>query len=101
MVDEQILSKAQGGKAKAEKLKAVRTKELQVEKELDTGMSDYPLNRRAVNRRGQAEAGRERRRPLSKLDTAIASGRQYTGDLQTLIEDLTAGVRRPGPQWRQ
>ena len=41
MVDEQILSKAQGGKEKAAKLKAVRAKELQVEQAMDSGMSDY------------------------------------------------------------
>ena len=34
MVDEQILSKTRDGKAKADKLKTVRAKELQVEQQL-------------------------------------------------------------------
>ena len=89
MVDEQILSKAQGGKAKAEKLKAVRAKELQVEKELDAGMSDYltTVDRLTAPSRQKREGNVA---DLSKLDTAITSGREYTGDLQTLIEDLTS-----------
>ncbi|KPV52345.1 hypothetical protein SE17_16065, partial [Kouleothrix aurantiaca] len=88
MVDEQILEKAQGGKAKAAKLKTVRAKELQLEKELDTGISDY------LSTIDQLTAASKQKTAnvadLSKLDTAISSGRQYTGDLQTLIEDLTS-----------
>ena len=41
MVDEQILSKTKGGQQKAERLKAVRAKELQLEKQVDADMSEY------------------------------------------------------------
>ena len=88
MVDEQILSKAQGGKEQAGKLKAVRAKELQVEQQLDTGMSDYLSTIDRLTASGKQKTANVA--DLSKLDTAIASGRQYTGDLQTLIEDLTS-----------
>ena len=37
MVDEQILSKTKSGQQKAERLKAVRAKELQLEKQVDAG----------------------------------------------------------------
>jgi chromosome segregation ATPase len=87
MVDEQILSKTRGGKEKAQKLKTVRAKELQMEQQLDTGVNEYQstIDRLTdAKRRGQAQVA-----DLSKLDVAITSGRQYTGDLQTLIEDLT------------
>src|ERR1700712_2373589 len=87
MVDEQILSKTKGGKQKVEKLKAVRAKELELEKEVDAGIADYSttINRLTdVKQSRQASLGE-----LSKLDGAITNGRQYTGDLQSLIEDLT------------
>src|SRR5689334_16016417 len=41
MVDEQILSKTKGGKAKAQKLKTVRAKELQMEQQTDASISEY------------------------------------------------------------
>jgi predicted nucleic acid-binding Zn-ribbon protein len=94
MVDEQILSKTKGGKQKAEKLKAVRAKELQLEKEVDAGISEYAttIDRLTdVKQRRQASLGE-----LSKLDGALASGKQYTGDLQTLIEDLTGELDELG-----
>lgn len=87
MVDEQILSKTKGGKQKAEKLKKVRAKEVQLENELDTRMSDYSQTVERLTdgkQRTQANVAE-----LTKLDAAISSGRQYEGDLQTLIEDLT------------
>jgi hypothetical protein len=89
MVDEQILSRTKGGKQKVERLKAVRAKELQVEQELDAGMSDYLTT---VDRLTSANKQRDTANvaELSKLDTAIAGGRQYTGDLQMLIQDLTS-----------
>ena len=94
MVDEQILSKAQGGKEKAAKLKAVRAKELQVEQAMDSGMSDYLTT---IDRLTAASKQRTANvADLSKLDTAIAGGRQYTGDLQTLIEDLTSELDELG-----
>jgi hypothetical protein len=87
MVDEQILSKIKGGKGKAEKLKTVRAKELQLEKEMDSGMSEYATT---IGRLTDAkQRGAANVADLSKLDAAVSSGKQYTGDLQTLIEDLT------------
>lgn len=94
MVDEQILGKAKGGKQKAERLKTVRAKELQVEQQMDQGISQYELTidrLTDVKQRGQANIA-----DLSKLDTAISSGRQYTGDLQSLIEDLTGELDELG-----
>ncbi len=87
MIDEQILNKSKGGKAKADKLKTVRARELEVEKELDSKMSDYSSTVERLTdtkQRAGANVG-----DLTKLDSAISSGKQYTGDLQTLIEDLT------------
>lgn len=86
MVDEQILGK--GGKEQAGKLKAVRAKELQVEQQLDTGMSDYLSTIDRLTASGKQKTANVA--DLSKLDTAIAGGREYTGDLQSLIEDLTS-----------
>ena len=87
MVDEQVLSKTKGGKQKAEKLKTVRAKELQLEQQLDTSVSEYEATiGRLTEAKQRAKANVA---DLSKLDAAISSGRQYTGDLQTLIEDLT------------
>jgi chromosome segregation ATPase len=94
MVDEQILSKARGGKEKAQKLKTVRAKELQMEQQLDTGMSEYQSTIERLTdakQRGQAQVA-----DLSKLDAAVVSGKQYTGDLQTLIEDLTGELDELG-----
>src|SRR6266508_1004899 len=94
MVDEQILSKTKGGQQKAERLKAVRAKELQLEKQVDAGMSEYSttIDRLTdVKQRRQANLAE-----LSKLDGAISSGKQYTGDLQTLIEDLTGELDELG-----
>jgi chromosome segregation ATPase len=94
MVDEQILSKTKGGQQKAERLKAVRAKELQLEKQVDAGMSEYSttIDRLTdVKQRRQANVAE-----LSKLDGAIANGKQYTGDLQTLIEDLTGELDELG-----
>jgi chromosome segregation ATPase len=94
MVDEQILSKTRGGKQKADKLKAVRAKELQLEREIDTSISEYGSTIERLTdakQRGNANVA-----DLSKLDSAISSGRQYTGDLQTLIEDLTSELDELG-----
>jgi len=94
MVDEQILSKTKGGKAKADKLKTVRARELQVEKETDARVSDYTATIERltdVKQRRQASVA-----DLSKLDSAISSGKQYAGDLQTLIEDLTSELDELG-----
>jgi chromosome segregation ATPase len=94
MVDEQILSKTKGGKQKAERLKTVRAKELQLEKEIDSGMSEYAttIDRLTdVKQRRQANVA-----DLSKLDAALTSGKEYTGDLQTLIEDLTSELDELG-----
>ena len=94
MVDEQILSKTKGGKAKAQKLKTVRAKELQMEQQTDASISEYQATIERLTdakRRGQANVA-----DLSKLDTAIVSGKQYTGDLQTLIEDLTGELDELG-----
>src|SRR5947208_904210 len=94
MVDEQILSKTKGGKLKVDKLKAVRAKELQLEKEVDAGIAEYAttIDRLTdVKQRRQANLAE-----LSKLDGAITSGKQYTGDLQTLIEDLTSELDELG-----
>jgi chromosome segregation ATPase len=94
MVDEQILSKTRGGKAKVEKLKTVRAKELQIEKETDARMSDYQTTIARLTdlkQRGGANVA-----DLTKLDGAISSGKQYTGDLQTLIEDLTGELDELG-----
>lgn len=94
MVDEQILRKTKGGQQKAEKLKAVRAKELQLEKETDTRVSDYETTigrLTSTKARDQADIA-----DLSKLDTAISGGRQYTGDLQSLIEDLTSELDELG-----
>jgi predicted nucleic acid-binding Zn-ribbon protein len=88
MVDEQILSKTRGGKLKAEKLKTVRAKELQLEQELNAGMSNYTSTIERLTDLKQRRSANVA--DLSKLDAAISSGRQYTGDLQTLIEDLTS-----------
>ncbi|MFN8477841.1 MAG: hypothetical protein U0074_08510 [Kouleothrix sp.] len=75
-----LLSKAQGGKA-GRKTEGGARKELQVEKELDTGMSDYLSTVERLTAEGkQKQAANVARQ--SKLDAAIASGRQYTGDLQ-------------------
>jgi chromosome segregation ATPase len=88
MVDEQLLSKAKGGREKAAKLKEVRAKELQAEQQLDAGMTDYAATiERLTEPRQRQDASIA---DLSKLDTAISSGRQYTADLQTLIADLTS-----------
>lgn len=94
MVDEQILSKVQGGKEKAARLKAVRAKELQSERELDAGISEYEatIDRLTSNTTKQQANVAD----LSKLDGAISTGRQYTGDLQTLIEDLTSELNDLG-----
>jgi chromosome segregation ATPase len=94
MVDEKILSKTKGGQQKAERLKAVRAKELQLEKQVDAGMSEYSttIDRLTdVKQRRQANLAE-----LSKLDGAITSGKQYTGDLQSLIEDLTGELDELG-----
>jgi chromosome segregation ATPase len=94
MVDEQILSKTKGGQQKAQRLKAVRAKELQLEKQVDASMSEYSttIDRLTdVKQRRQANLAE-----LSKLDGAITSGKQYTGDLQTLIEDLTGELDELG-----
>jgi hypothetical protein len=93
MVDEQVLSKTKGGKQKAERLKNVRAKELQLEKELDQGVSEYEAT---VQRLTDAKQRSGNVAELSKLDGAIASGRQYTTDLQTLIEDLTGELDELG-----
>ncbi|MBA3946396.1 MAG: hypothetical protein H0X37_17765 [Herpetosiphonaceae bacterium] len=87
MIDEHMLSSTKGGKQQAAKLKTVRAKELQLEQELDSTMSTYEttVSRLTdIKQRKQANVGE-----LTKLDAAIANGRQYEGDLQTLIEDLT------------
>src|SRR5215216_5413235 len=94
MVDEQILSKTRGGKLKVEKLKTVRAKELQLEQELDAGMSNYTSTIERLTDLKQRRSANLI--DLSKLDTAISSGRQYTGDLQTLIEDLTSELDELG-----
>jgi chromosome segregation ATPase len=87
MVDEQILSKTRGGKEKAQKLKTVRAKELQMEQQLESGMSEYQTT---IERLTDAkQKGQARVADLTKLDAAITSGKQYSGDLQSLIEDLT------------
>ena len=94
MVDEKILSKTKGGQQKAERLKAVRAKELQLEKQVDAGISEYSttIDRLTdVKQRRQANLAE-----LSKLDGAIANGKQYTGDLQSLIEDLTGELDELG-----
>src|SRR6476659_7204899 len=94
MVDEQILSKTKGGQQKAERLKAVRAKELQLEKQVDADISEYSttIDRLTdVKQRRQANLAE-----LSKLDGAITSGKQYTGDLQSLIEDLTGELDELG-----
>lgn len=88
MVDEQILSKTRGGKQKADKLKAVRAKEIEMERETDARISEYETTiDRLTDTRQRTQVNVA---DLSKLDTAITSGKQYTGDLQTLIEDLTS-----------
>ena len=94
MVDEKILSKTKGGQQKAERLKAVCAKELELEKQVDACMSEYSttIDRLTdVKQRRQANLAE-----LSKLDGAIANGKQYTGDLQTLIEDLTGELDELG-----
>jgi chromosome segregation ATPase len=94
MVDEQILSRTKDGKQKAERIKSVRTKELQLEQEMDTGLSQYEttIDRLTSPReRNQANIA-----DLTKLDAAISNGRQYTTDLQTLIEDLTGELDELG-----
>src|SRR3954470_1064160 len=94
MVDEKILSKTKGGQQKAERLKAVRAQELQLEKQVDSSMTEYSttIDRLTdVKQRRQANLAE-----LSKLDGAITSGKQYTGDLQTLIEDLTGELDELG-----
>ncbi|GAB4215846.1 MAG: hypothetical protein OHK0022_56220 [Roseiflexaceae bacterium] len=94
MVDEQILSKSRDGKQKAERLKTVRARQLEVERELDSGISDYASTIERLTdtkQRGNANVA-----DLSKLDGAITSGRQYTADLQTLIEDLTGELDELG-----
>ncbi len=94
MVDEQILSKSKGGKQKAERLKTVRARQLEVERELDSGITDYESTIERLTdtkQRGNANVA-----DLSKLDGAITSGRQYTADLQTLIEDLTGELDELG-----
>lgn len=94
MIDEQILSKTKGGKQKAEKLKTVRAKEIQLEKELDTKMSDYASTvERLTDGKQRTEANVAE---LTKLDGAITSGKQYEGDLQTLIQDLTTELDELG-----
>ncbi len=94
MVDEQILNKTKGGKAKAEKLKTVRAKELQIEQETDAQVSDYAAT---IDRLTDVKQHRQANvADLSKLDSAISSGKQYTGDLQTLIEDLTGELDELG-----
>ncbi|MBC8163546.1 MAG: hypothetical protein H7Z42_20245 [Roseiflexaceae bacterium] len=94
MVDEQVLSKTKGGKQKVERLKNVRAKEIQLEKELDQGMSEYASTIQRLTDTKQRDGANVAE--LSKLDGAIASGRQYTGDLQTLIEDLTGELDELG-----
>src|SRR5262245_58889472 len=94
MVDEQILSKTRGGKQKAEKLKAVRARELQLEKETDARMSDYETTIDRLT--GTKQRGNANVADLTKLDAAISGGRQYTGDLQSLIEDLTGELDELG-----
>jgi chromosome segregation ATPase len=94
MVDEQILSRTKDGKQKAERIKSVRAKELQLEQEMDTGLSQYEttIDRLTSPReRNQANIA-----DLTKLDAAISNGRQYTTDLQTLIEDLTGELDELG-----
>lgn len=94
MVDEQVLSKTRGGKQKAEKLKTVRAKELQMEQQMNAGVSEYEAT---IGRLTDAkQRGAANVADLSKLDTAIRSGREYTGDLQTLIEDLTGELDELG-----
>jgi hypothetical protein len=95
MVDEQILSKTKGGKQKADRLKTVRAKELQVEQQMDAGMSDYLTTVDRLTGANKQRAGASVA-DLSKLDAAISSGRQYTGDLQTLIEDRTSELDELG-----
>ncbi len=88
MVDEQILSKTKTGQQKAERLKAVRAQELQLEKQVDSSMTEYSTTIERltdVKQRKQANLAE-----LSKLDRAITNGKQYTSDLQSLIEDLTS-----------
>jgi DNA repair exonuclease SbcCD ATPase subunit len=87
MVDEQILSKATGGKEKAARLKAVRAKELQVEQQIDTSLSSYESSIERLTDTRTRDSSKIA--DLSQLDAAIQSGKQYTGDLQSLIEDLT------------
>ncbi|HYF64652.1 MAG TPA: hypothetical protein VD886_17640 [Herpetosiphonaceae bacterium] len=94
MVDEQILSKTKGGKQKAERLKAVRARELQMEREVDQRMSEYESTVTRLTdpkQRQQANIGQ-----LSQLDGAITTGKQYTTDLQTLIVDLTSELDELG-----
>lgn len=94
MVDEQILSKAKGGKEKAQRLKRVRAKEIQLEQQLDEGLSSYEstIERLTDTKQRDGAAVAE----LSQLDGAISSGREYTGDLQSLIEDLTSELDELG-----
>jgi chromosome segregation ATPase len=94
MVDEQILSKTKDGKQKAERIKSVRARELQLEQEMDSGLNQYEttIDRLTSPReRNQANIA-----DLTKLDAAISNGRQYTTDLQTLIEDLTGELDELG-----
>lgn len=94
MVDEQILSKTRGGKEKAEKLKQVRAKELQMEREVDKEMSAYT---QTVEKLTDTKQRKETNvAELTKLDAAIVRGKEYTGDLQTLIEDLTTELDNLG-----
>lgn len=86
MVDEEVLSKARGGKEKVQRLKAVRAKELQAEQEIAEGLNTYESTIERLTNVQQREGSVA---DLTKLDAAIGSGRQYTDDLQSLIEDLT------------
>ncbi|MEM8533500.1 MAG: hypothetical protein AAGF95_21850 [Chloroflexota bacterium] len=87
MVDEQILSKTRSGKEHAARIKTVRAKELQLEQEIDTHVSDYQATIERLT--STKEHDQSTVADLSKMDAAISSGREYTSDLQTLIEDLT------------
>ncbi|HEY1011944.1 MAG TPA: hypothetical protein VGE07_04510 [Herpetosiphonaceae bacterium] len=94
MIDEQILSQTRDGKQKAQKLKAVRARELAHEQEVGQRLSEYESTVSRLTdpkQRQQATIA-----DLSKLDGAIATGREYATDLQTLIGDLTSELDELG-----
>jgi len=94
MVDEQILSKTKGGKKKADKLKAVRLREVQLERDVDQRMSEYETTVDRLTDPKQRQKANVAE--LSQLDGAITNGREYTADLQTLIVDLTSELDELG-----